>query len=298
MHKSFRLAVFLIILCAAVSGQAAATNAPVKGLSLFTCAHSFHAFVPGLLADIAKSAGIENHVQIGRSGIGGSQVIEHWDVPEEKKSEKRFSRAYDARPLLREGKVDVLTLSPIWFPDPGLDNFGELAYAHNRDIRIMVNEFWIPNDVYEPVYPLLTGKVVDHNAATIPELAKQQVLYCQDMQNYLAGLNARLGKNIFYMVPVGHAVVALREKIITGKAPGISTQEQLFKDDWGHPQMPIQVLAAYCFYACIYGQSPVGLPPVEKWQLNPELVRLLQELAWGAVTHHPLTGLPAKSSAD
>lgn len=295
MHRLFRFAVLAAAMCCtAVFGETLPANAPVHGLRVATCSHSFHAFVPGLLIDIAKSAGIENHEQVARSGIGGSQVIEHWDVTDEKKKEKRFSRAFDMRPLLREGKVDVLTLAPIWFPEPGLDKFGELAYAHNPDVRIMVNEFWIPNDVYEPVYPLLTKKVVDHNAAKVPELKKQQELYCQDMQKYLTGLNAKLGKNIFFMVPVGHAAVALREKIIAGQAPGLGTQEELFKDSWGHPQLPIQVLAAYCFYACIYQKSPVGLPPVERWQLNPELVRLLQELAWDAVTHHPLTGLTAQ----
>ena len=295
MNKLFRFVVLAAALyCAAGFGETLSANTPVPGVRVATCAHSFHAFVPGLLIDIAKSAGIENHEQVARSGIGGSQVIEHWDVTDEQKNEKRFSRAFDMRPLLREGKVDVLTLSPIWFPDLGLDKFGELAYAHNPGIRIMVNEFWIPNDVYEPVYPLKTGKIVDHNAATGPELRKQQELYCQDVQNYLAGLNAKLGKSIFFMVPVGHAVVALREKVIAGHAPGVSTQEQLFKDGWGHPQMPIQVLAAYCFYSCIYQKSPVGLPPVEKWQLSPELVCLLQELAWDAVAHHPLTGLSAQ----
>ena len=59
----------------------------------------------------------------------------------------------------------------------------------------------------------------------------------------------------------------------------------------------MQVLNAYCHYAVIYRRSPVGLPmPAAlanaknpNWDAN--LNRLLQELAWDAVTHHPLSGV-------
>ena len=53
-----------------------------KGQRVFTCGHSFHVFVYPLLAEIAKSAGIRDHVGVGMSSIGGSRVIQHWDVPE------------------------------------------------------------------------------------------------------------------------------------------------------------------------------------------------------------------------
>jgi len=239
--------------------------------------------VPDILSGIAKSAGIEDHVQLGASLIGGSRVIQHWEVPDEKNNAKRF---------LREGKVDVLTLSPIWFPDPGIEKFGELGFEHNPDIRIFVNEFWIPNDVYKPVYPLQTKEIVDHNAATIPMLKKQQEMYCQVMQQSLDSLNTKVGKRIFFMVPVGHAVIALREKIIAGQAPGLNAQAELFSDNWGHPQMAVKVLTSYCYYACIYQRNPVGLEPDKSWGLDEKLVRLLQQLAWDAVTNHPLTPAP------
>ena len=61
-------------------------------------------------------------------------------------------------------------------------------------------------------------------------------------------------------MPVGQAVIALREKIIAGQAPGLKTQWELFRDSWGHPAPPLQALAAYCHFAVIYRRSPVGLP--------------------------------------
>ena len=49
-----------------------------KGQHVFSCGHSFHVFMPGILSDMAKGAGIEDHVLLGLSAIGGSRVIQHW----------------------------------------------------------------------------------------------------------------------------------------------------------------------------------------------------------------------------
>jgi len=38
-------------------------------------------------------------------------------------------------------QVDVLTLSPIFLPDPGIENFTKLALEHNPDIRVIVQPF-------------------------------------------------------------------------------------------------------------------------------------------------------------
>ena len=66
---------------------------------------------------------------------------------------------------------------------------------------------------------------------------------------------------MLFVVPVGQAVLALREKIIAGQAPGLKAQEDLFTDALGHPKPPLQALVTYCHYAVIYRKSPVGLPP-------------------------------------
>ena len=100
-----------------------------------------------------------------------------------------------------------------------------------------------------------------------------------------------------YVVPVAYAVVALREKVAEGKAPGIVMQSELFRDDRGHGKPPIYLLATYCNYAIIYGRSPVGLPapaPLKrdvKAEHVEQLNRLLQEIAWDTVTSHPLAGV-------
>lgn len=288
------IAVSLALLAGGVPAVSQAQSAaPItKGQRVFTCAHSFHVFVYRLLAEAAKNAGIQDHENVGLSRIGGSRVIQHWDVAEEKN---------EAKVALRAGKVDVLTLSPIWMPDEGIEKFAKLGFEHNPNIRITVQEFWLPNDTYEPRYPLETRKSpkVDHDATSLAELQKNQTRYDHDVDEFVCGINKRLGKDVIVTVPVGQATVALREKIVAGQAPGLKKQWDLFRDCWGHPQVPLQVLSAYCHFAVIYRRSPVGLPVPSDFAKanNPEwdakLNRLLQELAWDAVIHHSMSGVTA-----
>lgn len=263
-----------------------------RGQRVFTCAHSFHGFVYRILPAIAQGAGIKDHQSVGISSIGGSRVIQHWDVPDEKNQ---------AKAVLREGKVDVLTLSPIWLPDEGIEKFARLGVEHNPGIRVTVQEFWLPNDTYHPVYPLETRKKVDHNATKVDELRAEQAKYDHDIEEYVREINRRLDRNVVFVVPVGAAAVTLRENIVAGKAPGLKAQWDLFRDTWGHPQVPLQVLSSYCHFAVIYRRSPVGLPVPPTLAKAPNLTdddqeklnRLLQEIAWETVSHHPLTGLSA-----
>jgi hypothetical protein len=262
--------------------------APItEGLRVFTCGHSFHVWVAPMIADLAVKAGIQNHRVAGVSSIGGSRVIQHWDVPEEKNAAKK---------ALAAGEVDVLTLSPIWLPDAGIENFAHLAVEYNPNIRITVQEFWLPNDTFNPVYPLETRKKVDHNAAIVPELTIQNDLYRETIETHVRDVNQKLKTSALVVVPVGQASIALREKIIARQARPLKVQWSLFTDDWGHPSPPLKVLAAYCHFAVIYRRSPVGLPlPLELEQnrqyATPALNRLLQELAWNAVVQNPLSGV-------
>src|SRR5829696_2411782 len=73
---------------AAALPLAVAQDAPAgpvtTGQRVFTCGHSFHVWVPDILADLAGKAGIAGHTQVGVSSIGGSRVVQHWAVPDDK----------------------------------------------------------------------------------------------------------------------------------------------------------------------------------------------------------------------
>jgi len=257
-----------------------------KGQRVFTCGHSFHVWVPGIVADLCKKADITGHVQLGTSSIGGSRVIQHWDVADDKNK---------AKEQLKTGKVDVLTLSPIFLPDEGVENFTKLAVEHNPDVRVLVQPIWLRWDVYEPTTP--RPDKVDHNAITGAELRKRHEPYFKSIDEHVGELNKKQGKTVVYVVPAPQAVIALREKIIAGEAPGLKSQEDLFSDALGHGKPPLQALVGYCNFAVMYRRSPVGLPvpdvlkQAKLGDQEEKLNRLLQELAWDAVVQHPLSGV-------
>jgi hypothetical protein len=87
-------------------------------------------------------------------------------------------------------------------------------------------------------------------------------------------------------------VVKLRELMAAGKAPGLTKQSELFTDTIGHGKPPIQILVAYCNYACITARSPVGLR-VEEKGVSDELNKVLQQIAWDTVTAYPMSGVKA-----
>jgi hypothetical protein len=269
------------------------TQPITKGQRVFTCGHSFHVWVPGIVADLCNKAGISDHKQIGLSSIGGSRVVQHWNIPEEKNK---------AKEELRTGKVDVLTLSPIFLPDPGIEDFARLALEHNKDIRILVQPIWLRWDIYEPTTK--RPEKVDHNAITGEELRKRHAEYFQVMDEHIRELNRKLGKTVLFEVPAAQAVIALREKIIAGQAPGLKMQEDLFTDPLGHGKPPLMALVGYCNYAVMYRRSPVGLPVptilkgAKLGDQEEKLNQLLQELAWQAVTQHPLSGVRLDAQAE
>ncbi len=268
-----------------------AAAAPItQGQKVFTCGHSFHYFMPPILTDLAKAGEIKGHEQVGQSSIGGSRIIQHWDVAADKNK---------AKELLKAGKVDVLTLSPIHLPDEGVGNFVQLATENNPNIRIFLQENWLPFDIYDVTFKLRPAKV-DHNAISGEQLWKLHEPYFTGWDDHARELNKKVGKETVFITPVGQAVIALREKVIAGQAPGIKTQEDLFTDPLGHVKVPAMVLNAYCHYAVIYRKSPVGLPVPAVLKLaklgddEEKLNTLLQELAWDAATKHPLSGVKAE----
>lgn len=307
------------LLCAAYAGERAViapgpgAKPGAGGQRIFTCGHSFHYFMPAILDAVAEKAGIEGHRTVGLSAIGGSPISAHWLVSDDKN---------EAKAALNAGKVDVLTLSPVWLPDVGIGHFARLANEHNPKVRIAIQEFWLPNDEYDPVYPLKVNKQVDRDAITIAELRKRHAPYFKAMDDEVRRLNGELSRPALAVVPVGQAVLDLREKVVQGKVSGIKKQSELFRDDVGHPRAPIQLLAAYCHYAVIYRSSPVGLPLPGRckddkqlfdrglWTLtvgkpvlfgyedDSGLNRLLQELTWEAVIHHPLSGVKPAAAAS
>jgi hypothetical protein len=279
--------VWLLLLCllSASSARAVESVAPPAGLKVLTAGHSFHVWMPPLVAEMAKAAGIQGHEQLAISSIGGSKVIQHWDLPAAKNK---------AKPVLESGKADLFTMSPTFLPDAGIENFVKLGLEHNPKIRFTLQQNWVPYEDSAIWLSRERPKQVDRDGKTVAQLRAMHDGYFKMIEDHVRELNTRIPAAKIAIVPSGEAVIALREKVIKGEAPGGRTQSELFTDVLGHPGPPIRVLSAYCHFAVIYHRSPVGLPVNSQLSKLPEaekLNRLLQEIAWKAVTEHSLSGV-------
>ncbi|MBS0208579.1 MAG: hypothetical protein JSS27_06450 [Planctomycetes bacterium] len=265
-----------------------AASAPAQAKRVYSIGHSFHVFMPGILSQIAKSAGIAEHQQVGVSSIGGSFVHQHWNVDDDK---------FKSKATLNSGNLDVLTIAALYLPDDGIENFVKLASEKSPNIRVLVQEFWLPFDYYvnfkqeKPTPP-------DRTQFDLAKLQAEHDRYFHDIDEHVTMLNKKYeGKPAVYVAPAGQAVLLLRKAIADGKAPGLKDQLDLFTDAIGHAKPPLQVLVAYVYFSQIYGRSPVGLPVppalkgVDDAKTAEALNRVLQELAWQAVIEHPLSGV-------
>lgn len=150
-----------------------------RGQRIFSTGHSFHAGFPPILTEISKSAGFADYSIVGISNIGGSKTIQHWD-----------GKAGQAE--LTAGAVDVLMTTPIYLPDPGVENFARLGFEHNPNFRLTMMEFWLPFDQYEPrnyvggPEHLAPPAKVDHNAATGENLPRSTNVISARWMNWSA----------------------------------------------------------------------------------------------------------------
>jgi len=284
----------LMVASAVVMATAWATDVKpfAQGARLYVAGHSFHqGIAPTLLENLATVAGISNQVLVGKLYVGGSSVSQVWE---------RSAREGNLRAALQAGQVDVLTLSPHrLLPDPGIDKFVDLGLAGNPHLRVTIQQSWLPFDdtTGQGRDPDPQGKLpIDWDAMTGAKLLTMHELYYRELDQQVRAVNERCGKPVAFLVPMGRAVIALREKVRLGQAPGIKTQAALFRDRMGHPGPALTLLNAYCHFAVIYRRSPVGLAPLTtpseiSQVVDAALNRLLQQIAWETVIAEPLSGV-------
>lgn len=261
--------------------------APV-GLRVFYTGHSFHMFVPPLIERMVPLAQISGHKLIGTQGIGGSKVIQHWDRADEMNTAKR---------ALKSGEVDVFTMAPhLMIPDPGIDNFTELGLQHNPKLRLLLQASWYPFDVARDAAGYIRNNA-ERDAAKIPALQAAVDDWRTKLEAQADALNKKYDKQAVFIIPVGDAVVKLRELIANEKFPGITKQSELFTDPIGHGKGHIMALAAYCNYAAIYRVSPEGLPLKIERGVDDEQSAILQRIAWDTVSKYPYAGIAKRETA-
>ena len=302
------LAMVLTVL-SALSVQAEENKRAPNKLRIYTAGNSFHMRLPTWLTAIEKAANVALHEQIGVSYMASAWVKEHLG---------KIDATHQARPVIESGNLDVLTLGGMHTPDDGIDTFATTGIEHNPKLIVTYQEFWLPYDRLD--YPLTrknffgdlaislrtwkdatdtTKTPKDTSNFDIPtadQLEKLHEPYFQGINTYIGDLNRKLGRNVIRVVPVGQAVLALRRKVVAGEVPGVSKQSELFQDNLGHPSDAIRALAGYCHFIVLHQKDPRGLTlplfPFTKRD-NPfkqDCNLILEEVAWKAVTEHPLSG--------
>jgi hypothetical protein len=294
-----RAVVLAAILCASLARPAPGAQPPPtqaeqasRGQNVFVTGHSFHVPSARPFDQIALSAGIDGHRLAGIQGIGGSSVTRHWDLPDDQDR---------ARKAIKAGEVDVLTVAPFLnpLPDPAIAKFAALLLEHNPKGRVMVQASWMPMD--GPGSNFAAFKNAERDAAEPATFRTSWAPFLDKMRDQVVTLNEELagkaGRPVVFLVPVADAVIRLRERVVKGEVPGIAKQSQLFRDNLGHGLAPITVLTAYCHFATIYGRNPTGLPVPDVLKgaglgdNTEKMNRILQEIAWEAVTAEPLSGV-------
>jgi hypothetical protein len=275
-------------LAAAVAGPLRLrAESPAAPLRVFVCAHSFMIFTARMLPPMARAGGAP-YAAAGQQMLGGSTVIQHWNLPDGQNK---------CKAALQAGAVDVLTLAPnLLQPDPGIDNFTKAGLEHNPKLRVLVQASWPPRDgvLDRSFKPELRNEATAKSLRTLQHMFK--TTWVSGLEDQVKKLNKAAGQEAVHIIPVGDAVFALRRRVLEGTAPGIPKQAALFRDALGHPEPALAVLITYCHYAAIFGQSPVGLPVPEEIRNLPqagELNALMQQIAWETVTGYAMSGVRA-----
>lgn len=186
------------------------------------------------------------------------------------------------RTMMKKGEVDVcLTVDVNWVENPPLDKWAAVGLEGNPKFRLYQQARFLPEKPEERD----NSKIADVQAVLDKSRKK--------LEARVDAINKEIGKPVVFIVPVGDAIVKLREMVVDGKFPGVTKQSELFLSGSRgsiHVEKHANLLTAYCNYAAIYQKSPVGLK-LEIKDITDEQHAILQKLAWETVSQYPHAGL-------
>ncbi len=265
------------------------------GRRVFYASHSLMWYVPEPLGELATAKGIAGHELLGLQKLGASRTLQHWNLPDTENLAKR---------ALATGNVDVLVMSPIQFPDEGVENFVRLGLQYNSRMHFLVQLSWGGGDVDNQDFPKGAWDNVDRDKSP-EELEKLFVRNIQAGEAQADAINEKYGngKKVLLLVPTAQALVELRSRIYRKEIPGLTDQGDLFVDP-AHPSAPLETLNAYLHFAVLYRRSPVGLPmpqllrKANRDQWDDTFNTTLQEIAWKSASHYSYAGIELPNDSD
>ncbi len=262
---------------AGVAGAQDPKSAPVKnvpaGLRVMSGGHSWSTENS---APLCQAAGIAGHKRIGGPGINANVIK-------------------DITPLLEKGEIDAY----VWqhssvgpeFPK-FLPTLVELGPKHNPNFRVIMQMPWLVHDGRKDV-----KLSEEYEKTDLAEYRTKMEAYRKQQEAYVDEVNAKAGKRIVFLVPLGDGMLEVRKMIAAGKFPGVTKQSDgnsvLRGDIMPHQGLLGFRLGTYMHFAALYRMSPEGLkfPGKDGDGLTDEQRAILQKLAWDMVSKYPYAGI-------
>ena len=225
---------------------------------------------------------------IGKSTIPGSPMFWRWDNEQD-------LRPLSARHDIRDWQLLVIT-EGIPIPDDG--GSPPAITPAKEYLSRYVNNAWNNGNQGNGAPTLLwtTWTSLDGTQGPWRQTLDDYEAWWEEMMDY-ANDNRPDGATPVYIIP-GHRMMArLYDDIGRSLVPGISSIDQFFSDDI-HTNSLGDYAIAMIHYACIFNESPVGLPydlipdPPPGFQTpSPALALYLQTMIWEVVTSYARTGI-------
>ena len=96
--------------------------------------------VPLRIVLVDPPPGVDFGIQEGK----GNETLQHWNLPDDKN---------EAKKALKTGEVDVFIMSPISFPDEGIENYVKLGLERNPNMRFIIQLSWGGGDIDNQDFP-------------------------------------------------------------------------------------------------------------------------------------------------
>lgn len=246
-----------------------------KGLRVQFDGNSWFNFVPAVVAEMAKEAGIEH-----MGNLNGN-----------------------LEPLAT-GNIDLYAYGVHWWSSEGvLQKVAQAAATGlkvNPGFRVYCHAAWLVGDGGSN-WTKMT--VDDYNTPNLDQVQAALDKVRQSVEAEVDKMNQKLGKRVVFVVPVGDATIQLRKMVVAGKFPGVTKQSELWNDAMPHPGTHVRALSGYCHFAAIYQTSPVGLKNnnfrllgKDAAPITTEQHAILQKIAWDVVSQYPYAGIAAPAT--
>jgi len=237
------------------------------------------------LAELAKSRG---HQQIwGRHMIPGAPLQWIWEHPRDGFQEQPFGHYPTA---LADHPWDVLSLQPFDRHLDGQDgdltmakNFIDLALPKSPDLQVYVYARW-PRQGKDDFDTAWLKKYTGGWDGT-NETRDYFERLTRELRNTCPNL-----KRPVRMVPVGHVMYELNQRMKAGVVPGHKEIKDVFADGIHLNHVGYYVVGC-TYFATLYRENPQGLPAEPYQVTDPKLAEAIHDTVWKVVSTQELAGV-------